>query len=233
MTLKTKMSLLLFLTSISIVSIGFSSWSITAETTAELNGNIQVDNVSDSKEFVYLDDKNGDIIDENNNIHSGIDTIDYCETSFMDNDGLVNDTGQISLYFLINQAKCKSLFVGASSLKLSITIKYSDNFTPSYNIFDSNYDSSTLMSSFSHSVECGKTFTESTPYNIENFEYTVDFSFPNILSNYDSTKELSEISFTVNYSVFSKIGDYFTNNIYSLLSIENMQFTMRIALSAY
>ena len=42
MTLKTKMSLLVFLTSLSIVSIGFSSWSITAETNAELGGNIEV-----------------------------------------------------------------------------------------------------------------------------------------------------------------------------------------------
>ena len=233
MTLKTKMSLLVFLTSISIVSIGFSSWSITAETTAELNGNIQVDNVSDSKEFVYLDDSNGDVIDEANDIHSGIDTIDYCETSFINSDGLVDDTGGIAVYFIIDQAKCKSLFVGASSLKLSVTIKYSDNITPTYNIFDNIYTSGDLMSSFSHTVSCEKTFTESDPYNIENYEYSLDFNFPNILSNYDSTKEQSELSFTMNYSVFSKIGEYFTENIYSLLSIENMQFTMRIALSAY
>ena len=40
MTLKAKMSLLVFLTTISIVSVGFSSWSITAETSAEIGGTI-------------------------------------------------------------------------------------------------------------------------------------------------------------------------------------------------
>ena len=60
MTLKAKMSLLVFLTSLSIVSIGFSSWSITAETTAEINGNIEVDNVIDVKDCIYLCTTNGE-----------------------------------------------------------------------------------------------------------------------------------------------------------------------------
>ena len=53
MTLRTKMSLLVLLTSISIVSVGFSSWSITAETNAEIGGNIEVDNVIDNSKARY------------------------------------------------------------------------------------------------------------------------------------------------------------------------------------
>ena len=52
MTLKTKMSLLVFLTSLSIVSIGFSSWSITVETNAEAIGNIEVDNVINNNNMI-------------------------------------------------------------------------------------------------------------------------------------------------------------------------------------
>mgnify|MGYP006316098225 CR=1 FL=1 len=79
MTLKTKMSLLVFLTSLSIVSIGFSSWSITAETTAEINGNIEVDNVINSDKYVYLDTTKG----ENN---TGIDCFKYQEYGYMNED---------------------------------------------------------------------------------------------------------------------------------------------------
>ena len=43
MTLKTKLSLLVFLTTVSIVSVGFSSWSISIPET--IQGNIEVDNV--------------------------------------------------------------------------------------------------------------------------------------------------------------------------------------------
>lgn len=53
MTLKSKMSLLVFLTTISIVSVGFSSWSITTPKT--IYGNIEVDNVQyfDFKDSAY------------------------------------------------------------------------------------------------------------------------------------------------------------------------------------
>lgn len=53
MTLKNKMSLLLFLTTVSIVSVGFSSWSITVPET--IQGNIEVDNVGyfDFKDSAY------------------------------------------------------------------------------------------------------------------------------------------------------------------------------------
>ena len=54
MTLKSKMSLLVLLTSVSIVSIGFSSWSITTETNAEIGGNIEVDNVINYNEYIKL-----------------------------------------------------------------------------------------------------------------------------------------------------------------------------------
>ena len=234
MTLKSKMSLLVSLTSISIISVGFSSWSITAEGNAEIGGNIKVDNVIDSKEFIRLDTTKGDIVDANTNLHSGIDTIDYCETSFMNKDGLLDDTGTISTYFIIDQGKCKSLFIGYSSLKLSVTIKYSNNVNPTYNIFDDNYDSNdTLMSSFRHSIACGKAAFQSSPYNIDKYQYTVDFSFENLLTKFDPSKELNDLAFTINYSVFSKTGNYFTDNIYNLLSQENMQFTVSVALSSY
>ena len=234
MTLKTKMSLLLFLTSISIVSIGFSSWSITAETTAELNGNIKVDNVSDSKEFIKLDTSKGDVIDPSNNLHSGIDTLDYCKTSFINSYGMASDTGKISTYYIIDQSKCKNLFIGCDSLKITLTIKYIDTIDPTYNIFDTYLDSNGKeLSSFNHSVTCGKTPSSSNPYNIKNKQYSVDFTFENLLKNYDATKELSDLSFVVNYSVFSKTGEYFTENIYSLLELDKMQFTVIVALSAY
>ena len=53
MKLKTKMSLLVFLTTLSIVSVGFSSWSISS--TDSIGGNIEVDNVTtfDYKNTAY------------------------------------------------------------------------------------------------------------------------------------------------------------------------------------
>ena len=190
MTLKAKMSLLVFLTSLSIVSIGFSSWSITAETTAEINGNIEVDNVSDSKEFIKLDTTKGDMIDPSKNLHSGIDTIDYCQTSFINSNGMVDDTGEIKNYYIIDQAKCKNLFVGCDSLKVTLTIKYIDKINPTYNIFDTHTDSNGVeLSSFTHSVTCSKNPISSSPYNIDKMQYSVDFTFENLLKNFGKNWE--------------------------------------------
>ena len=74
MTLKTKMSLLLFLTSISIVSIGFSSWSITAESVAEAKGNIEVDNVEAKKlaDFGFTTSDLSTSIDYVKHVSSGV-----------------------------------------------------------------------------------------------------------------------------------------------------------------
>ena len=229
MTLKAKMSLLVFLTSLSIVSIGFSSWSITAETTAEINGNIEVDNVINSGEYIYLNNKKGDS-------NSGIDTLDYDDSFFINsNTGLSSDTGTITTYLLINQEKCKNVFIGHSSLKVSLTIKYSDNVENNtlYNIFDNYYENSTLISGFNCSAKCSKEFSYSQPYNIDNKQYTMDFTFTNILKNYNSSIEISELPFEVTYSIFASNKSYYKTNILKLLETENMQFTVSAVLTSF
>ena len=133
MTLKTKMSLLVFLTTVSIVSVGFSSWSITAETQAEIGGKIEVDNIISTEDCIYV---------------SKIDTIKMCENGFTDNFNHIVSIGEITFHYTVNVENCKSYFAPLSSLSLASNLAlageeecdlinsitgYNLNIDPSYN----------------------------------------------------------------------------------------------------
>ena len=168
MTLKTKMSLLLFLTSVSIVSIGFSSWSITAETTAELNGNIEVDNVISTDDCIYINQ---------------IETVKMCEIGFTDDSNHIVSNGKITIHYVVNVDNCKSYFSPLSSLKLVSTLSlygekqcdlidsitdYNVNLNEPYNYSDSSSnDNKTITFSLNN-------FTD---IDVELFEFTITMFF--------------------------------------------------------
>ena len=117
MTLKTKMSLLLFLTSVSIVSIGFSSWSITAETTAEINGNIKVDNVISLEDCIYFNTEYG-------TNKMGIDLLRYYDSGFIDKDNYIVNNATMTAYYTVDLMKCKDLFTPLTTMVVDISLKW-------------------------------------------------------------------------------------------------------------
>lgn len=56
---KFKINLIFLLCMLSLVSIGFSSWSITLDA-INVDANISVDNVVNSEDYIYLDTTKGD-----------------------------------------------------------------------------------------------------------------------------------------------------------------------------
>ena len=69
---KFKINLIFLLCMLSLVSIGFSSWSITLDA-INVDANISVDNVVNSEDYIYLDTTKGD-----NN--TGICCFKYCNS---------------------------------------------------------------------------------------------------------------------------------------------------------
>jgi len=234
MTLKTKMSLLLFLTSISIVSIGFSSWSITAESTAELNGNIQVDNVISSDKYVYLDKTKGD-----NN--TGISCFKYQEYGYMNSDlSAVSSKGYIKAYFTLDLKMCQELFIGDyKSIQLDLTLKYTEDTATSLNLFKYSIDengSQDINSSCSSDNQNITISCVDTKGSDNNIQFKSKVTFNNLLTYYENNKStIEKIDFVVTYELFATTGNYFYNNIYKYLykdMIELINFKLQVQVSA-
>lgn len=188
MTLKAKMSLLVFLTSLSIVSIGFSSWSITAETTAEINGNIEVDNVVDVKDCVYI---------------TSINELKYCEYGFMNNSNQIVDEGKLTLGYYVDLNQCESYFSPLGTLEITVSIGLSNN--------ESDCEILSMLSGYDVNSEGGFTplhnlsedltdiyicFEEIIPNNTEHFNFYIDYYFYH----------------EINSNFKKDVHDYFINN---------------------
>ena len=211
MTLKTKMSLLLFLTSVSIVSIGFSAWSITAETTAEINGNIKVDNVVSIDDCVYLNTNKG--IDS-----SGVDILRYYENGFIDSENYIVDLGTMTVYYTVDLEKCNDIFAPSNNLCVEITLKYSDS--------DSNCTliDKYLSSNKGYLITSDKQYSLGSITNVDN-EYTIPLSFINVLSSYNAQDVSTRyFNFSITYT-FEYTGSNFKLDIFEYLYTNNLSFT--------
>ena len=233
MTLKTKMSLLVFLTTVSIVSVGFSSWSITAETQAEIGGRIEVDNVISSDKYIKLDKTKG----ENN---TGIECFKYKENGYLDDDGLtVTDTGYIYAYLTMDLEKCNELFIGGyDSIKLDVTLKYTDDTKTNLNLFKRMSTSEGYQDIKAYCI----TEDPNINSNIRNtqssvsVEYLSTITFNNVLSYYTEYKDTnSKLNFYIKYELFATTDDYFYNNIFKYLysdMIDVIDFELEIKVTA-
>ena len=199
MTLKSKMSLLVFLTSLSIVSVGFSSWSITAETTAEINGNIEVDNVISTEDCIYVNE---------------IDTIKMCENGFLDEDNHIVSTGKITFHYTVNVENCKSYFAPLSSLSLTSNLAL---------VGEEECDLINSITGYSLEIDASYNSSNSASNDFKKIYFSLnDFI--------DIDEELFE--FTVTMFFEYEIGDSFKNNIYDVMTKNNIQFIIRNEITA-
>ena len=108
MLAKWKLEMLGILASLSLVSVGFSTWNISATIpiTNTVQGNLQADYVIKTDEYVYFDK------DGNKETDDGIVLPYYSEDGFItknsNNIYEISEKGYIYLYFTINGSVCNS-----------------------------------------------------------------------------------------------------------------------------
>ena len=213
MTLKAKMSLLVFLTSLSIVSIGFSSWSITVETNAEAIGNIEVDNVINNNNMITQE-----------TVHE----FTYSELGFTNSKNLLTKTGEIIVDYTINLKNCKE-FLAENSLSVNLTMKYQAE-SGTFNLFkDSGNASEYNKLNISYSTD-GNIWNSILDSQITDYQCLSIINFDKVLdSNYGS----DTLSFSIKYSFEVTSGLYFNNNFYSVLELEGFEFLLTASLTDY
>lgn len=228
---KFKVYLCMILFMISLVSVGFSSWTIHGLNSEEIMQTIEADNVINSKDYVYLDTTKG----ENN---SGIDCFKYYEYGYWSEDGnYATDTGYIKTHYVLDLKKCYELFASDfSSVKVVINLQYADDVNTDLNLF--KYQ---IKSSGSHDISVSCSANSNEPIVTETTsaidqQYCITLEFRNILTSYSTTKSPDKVYFTVEYALYATTGDYFYNEIYKYLymnMINYVSFETNLFVSGY
>lgn len=209
---KFKVYVCMILCMISLVSVGFSSWSIHGITEEDNSGSITSDKIINSKEYVYLDTSKGD-----NN--TGIDCFNYYEYGYLDDDGYATDTGYIKTYYILDLNKCRTLFGDDhGSVSVDIKIEYAEGVSSHLDLFKYAI---TGDGSRNVSVSCSCddfTISMSSPVKETNYPYTysITLDFEDILSN-SSYNSLETIAFCVEYKLSATTGSFFYNEIFPYL----------------
>lgn len=217
---KTKIYICMFLCLISLVSVGFSSWTITGLEEESFDVSITADKVINSKEYVYLDTTKG----ENS---SGIDCFKYYEYGYLDSDGYISNYGYITTYYKLDLKKCYDLLGSDSdSLEINLKLQYVDDVTvgtDGINLFETS--SSNQYGSRSMNANCAyvETYTglpTITMYNTSEADfpcYTTKLVFKDILKDYDESSSPDYVLFKIEYVLFANTGTYFNSYIYNFL----------------
>ena len=217
---KYKVYLIMLLCMMSSFSIGFASWTISEKDSTQIQGNVDVQNVINSIDYIKPDVTKGDNA-------SGIDWFDYEETAYLNDDGMTyNDTGYIDAYFLIDIQKCKQLFGSYNSLEVVLTLKYLNDNKTDLNIFvdHSNKDG---KRSLKNTVNCASE-TYTSAHAVVNRSYVVTITFEDILIKYAKNNTATDIAFNIQYALFATTGVYFNNNIYKYLEQDNVDFALNV-----
>ncbi len=216
---KGKITIFSVLCIISLISIGFASWTITGEIEEELSGIIKTDTIINSKEYVLLDTTKGD-----NN--SGITCFKYYEQGYLDNEGYLSNYGYITTYYKLNLKKCYELLGSdCDSIVIDFKLQYADNVVvgdDGINLFknDTSAAGSRTISATSSYESAYSGLPNITIVNESNNDYPCYISqvgFKEILKNYDSSTSPEYVEFKVEYVLFASVGEYFTNSVYQFL----------------
>ena len=214
---KFKINLIFLLCMLSLVSIGFSSWSITLDA-INVDANISVDNVIDLRTYVTKNLSKGDS-------KNGINTLQYNSYGFVLDD-TISYTGQMKYYLLFKIEDFYNDFYQYDYVNLSFVLSYG-----------TNCDSIILINYVSE-VSVGYLFGTNENYTItptlfNSSSIKNDKKITTNISLYEFDRKTYMDSYTgqilyleITYEFTTSSNDY--SNLYSDLIGKNINFTFNV-----
>lgn len=227
MLTKGKITLFMTLCLLSLVSIGFASWTITEGPKEEqMLGSMMTDNIINSAEFISLNTEYGRLNDKNEK--TGVDWFDYEQTGYLDEAGTFTDTGHIITYYKIDLQKCKVFFENYDSLKVTLTICYANNNNTDLNIF-ANHDSKNPEYLGNRKFESFVNISDinyTSSSKLDGKKYVIDIYFNDFIENYNYDGTNQYLEFDIKYTFFATTGPYFNQFIYRYLYGDQIEFSI-------
>lgn len=125
-------SFIIFLSFLSLLGVGFASWSVAGNTTSkDLSGMIEVEDVLKYNEYINF-------VDESGNPTNQFDIFKFYKTGFVNNSLEIVDTGYINIYLKIDLDKCFEKFSTCNSISYYVDLECTTNTkcTTNTNIFN-------------------------------------------------------------------------------------------------
>ena len=118
MSKKPKILAAMFFMYVSLICVGFASWTISnnglGSGSSSASASIIADDVINSREIVNISD---------------FTVFDYFKNGFVNSDGYITASGNITAKLTLNIEKCKSMFAGKESLKVVVSLSRSNLLT--------------------------------------------------------------------------------------------------------
>ena len=118
MSKKPKILVAMLFMYVSLICVGFASWTISnngsGSGSSSASASIIADDVINSSEIVNISD---------------FMVFDYFKNGFVNSDGYITASGNITAKLSLNIAKCKSLFAGKENLKVVVSLSRSNLLT--------------------------------------------------------------------------------------------------------
>ena len=215
MLTRGKVLLLTILCLLSLVSIGFASWTITESDEEIVYGSMHTDNVINSADFIRLDTSKGEQ-------NTGISCFNYKETGYLAEDGInISNYGYIYTYYILDLENCFKMFgEDYSSITITLNLGYGNGTLTNLNLFDESNDDTKHSISSTYVVDVDSINHEKIEID-ESMEkqYSIKINFIDVLNNNNSDL-LKEISFSVKYTLYSPTNEYFYREIFTYLYMD-------------
>ena len=208
MSKKPKILAAMFFMYVSLICVGFASWTISGGNTEPVsistNGSIQTDDVINTDDYLQLS--------------SGPEIFKYGERCFVNNSKEYVQDGYVKIGYSIDLGNCKKIFTDINSLTISLVLEHDSslNFSQDNGLFDSfsltdNQSKLTYTQTFEVLINENKlTGTQ----EITDSKCSIKFK----LSNYFNLNnvETAEILISYHWKINDPI-DYFKNTIYPII----------------
>ena len=227
---KHNLFMLYFLVLLSIVGIGFASWSVVRKPSSGLEGSFGTDNVINTSEYLFLNTEKG---------NNGIECFTYYNTGFVDgnytddtyqSEGYITETEHIKIHFILDLKKCDSIYETYDSLTLDYFFSYSSSVdSNAYNIFE---DFVNDEGSINCNVITDEEFT-TTSKSIDASGFKLTFEFTDLLDKYDLGSVGDTVEFALDYTLNISKESFKNNKIYETFKDENFSFSLLVDLTAH
>ena len=213
--IKMKFYLVMFLATLSLISVGFASWVASEGMTTYTSGMIVVDDVMKVNNYITCDSGN-------------ITKFGFFKTGFIDKNGNISTIGTIEAELSVNIKNCKSKFGNCNTLQVVLNLE-----SESLEIFNAkdklemNIGISEEYSYVQIKVEepTSNTKLHSTIFNINYF----DSNDPSIIDFNEIDNETITISVVYTFEI--KNTQYYTDEVYDELLKSDFNFILSAKLS--
>ena len=193
--------LVMLLALISLVSVGFASWSVTDDFSTSTSGMIVVEDVMKANDYIVCDSSN-------------VTKFGFFKTGFVDSVGKISNIGTISTTLTINIDNCKKKFSDCNTLEIDLSLE-----SEHLSIFNS-------VGNLEMSVELKNGENVITTNNTSgNKIYLSIFDLSGFKSLYN------EVTISVVYTFEIKNNEYYTTTVYPILLRETFNFVLSAKLT--